>query len=100
MLSTVRRYKALVSGALSRCFPRTTAYLKSEDDALFRRWPKAAETGAGKREATAKPGAPRRKGKKATAEKRPQPTNLAVDAAHAVAQVSTRAKRWRSRLAR
>ena len=70
MLSTVRRYKALVSGALSRCFPRTTAYLKSEDDALFRRWPKAADTGAGKREATAKPGAPRRKGKKATAEKK------------------------------
>jgi DNA helicase-4 len=30
MLSAVRRYKLLVSGALARYFPRTTAYLKAE----------------------------------------------------------------------
>ncbi len=70
MLSTVRRYKALVSGALKRCFPRTTAYLKSEDDALFRRWP-AATDAAPRREAPAKKGV-RRQAKKTTSAKKPK----------------------------
>ncbi|MBS7660390.1 DEAD/DEAH box helicase [Pseudomonas lalucatii] len=33
MLSAVRRYKVLVSDALVRCFPRTTAYLRGESAA-------------------------------------------------------------------
>src|SRR5690606_30293123 len=39
MFSAVKRYKLLVSGALARCFPRTSAHLRSERGAvLFRRW--------------------------------------------------------------
>lgn len=42
MLSAVKRYKLLVSRALARCFPRTSAHLRSEEGAvLFRRWPVA-----------------------------------------------------------
>lgn len=41
MFSAVKRYKLLVSGALARCFPRTSAYLQSEEDLLVRRWPNA-----------------------------------------------------------
>ncbi|WP_044875413.1 DEAD/DEAH box helicase [Pseudomonas sp. LFM046] len=33
MLSAVRRYKALLSGALARYFPRTTEYLRAESEA-------------------------------------------------------------------
>ncbi|WP_265323099.1 UvrD-helicase domain-containing protein, partial [Pseudomonas aeruginosa] len=33
MLSAVRRYKSLLSSALARCFPRTTAYLQAEREA-------------------------------------------------------------------
>ncbi|MBT8769069.1 DEAD/DEAH box helicase [Metapseudomonas boanensis] len=33
MLSTVKRYKLLLSGALARYFPRTTAYLRAEREA-------------------------------------------------------------------
>ncbi|WP_339487484.1 DEAD/DEAH box helicase [Pseudomonas sp. EL_65y_Pfl2_R95] len=36
MLSTVKRYKLLLSGALSRYFPRTSAYLRAEDGQLLR----------------------------------------------------------------
>lgn len=39
MFSAVKRYKLLLSGALARCFPRTSAYVKSEDELLLRRWP-------------------------------------------------------------
>ena len=41
MFSAVKRYKLLVSGALARCFPRTSAYLQSEEELLVRRWPNA-----------------------------------------------------------
>lgn len=41
MLSAVKRYTLLVSKALARCFPRTSAYLQSEDELLLRRWPSA-----------------------------------------------------------
>ncbi|MDF5961558.1 hypothetical protein P4052_24015 [Pseudomonas aeruginosa] len=33
MLSAVRRYKSMLSSALARCFPRTTAYLQAEREA-------------------------------------------------------------------
>ena len=43
MLSAVKRYKLLVTGALTRCFPRTAEYLQSgTESALFRRWPQAS----------------------------------------------------------
>jgi DNA helicase IV len=48
MLSTVKRYKLLVSTALARCFPRTSAYVQSEDDLILRRWPDAGEKPSGK----------------------------------------------------
>ncbi|MUT72854.1 UvrD-helicase domain-containing protein [Stutzerimonas frequens] len=38
MLSAVKRYRALVAGVLQRCFPRTSAHLREEDELLFRRW--------------------------------------------------------------
>lgn len=41
MLSAVKRYKLLLSGALARCFPRTSAYVQSEEDLVLRRWPSA-----------------------------------------------------------
>ncbi|MCQ4315917.1 DNA helicase UvrD [Stutzerimonas zhaodongensis] len=43
MLSAVKRYKLLLSGALARCFPRTSAYVQSEEDLVLRRWPSAAD---------------------------------------------------------
>lgn len=43
MLSAVKRYKLLVTGALTRCFPRTAEYLQSgTESALFKRWPSDA----------------------------------------------------------
>jgi len=42
MLSAVKRYKVLLSGALARCFPRTSAHVKSEEELLLRRWPGAS----------------------------------------------------------
>ncbi|MCG6538801.1 ATP-dependent helicase [Pseudomonas sp. KSR10] len=56
MLSAVKRYKLLLSGALTRCFPRTSAYLQSEEELVLRRWP-SATTSTAKR-ATKKPGTP------------------------------------------
>jgi len=38
MFSAVKRYRALVAGVLQRCFPRTSAHLRDEDELLFRRW--------------------------------------------------------------
>ena len=49
MLSAVKRYKLLLSGALARCFPRTSAYLQSEDELVLRRWPSAATKQTAKR---------------------------------------------------
>src|SRR5690554_5672474 len=76
MFSAVKRYKLLVSGALARCFPRTSAHLRSEEGAvLFGRWP-GKETGTGakpkarktKTAAPKKPAQPRAKPRKPTAE--------------------------------
>ncbi|MFI8465068.1 UvrD-helicase domain-containing protein [Stutzerimonas kunmingensis] len=58
MLSAVKRYRALVAGVLQRCFPRTSAHLREEDELLFRRWGSAP----GK---TNKAAAAKRKGKSA-----------------------------------
>ncbi|MCQ2046064.1 DNA/RNA helicase [Stutzerimonas stutzeri] len=58
MLSAVKRYRALVAGVLQRCFPRTSAHLREEDELLFRRWGTAP--GKANKAATAK-----RKGKPA-----------------------------------
>ncbi len=49
MLSAVKRYKLLVSGALARYFPRTSAYLESEEELVLRRWPSAGSKQAAKR---------------------------------------------------
>ncbi|AYC32436.1 DNA helicase UvrD [Pseudomonas cavernae] len=51
MLSAVRRYKALLSGALARYFPRTTAYLRAERSAAgppSKAKARAKKAGAGK----------------------------------------------------
>jgi len=64
MLSAVKRYRALVAGVLQRCFPRTSAHLREEDELLFRRWGSAP----GK---TNKAAAAKRKGKSAS--QRPKP---------------------------
>ncbi len=55
MLSAVKRYKRLVSLTLARCFPRTSAYLQSEDELLLRRWPDARKPLAKAARKTAKP---------------------------------------------
>lgn len=55
MLSAVKRYKLLVSGALARCFPRTSAYLQSEDNLVLRPWPGAVPKQAGKRASKSSP---------------------------------------------
>ncbi|CAM5245790.1 DNA 3'-5' helicase II OS=Stutzerimonas stutzeri OX=316 GN=CXK95_10210 PE=4 SV=1 [Stutzerimonas stutzeri] len=38
MLAAVKRYTLLVAGTLARCFPRTAAHLRNEDELVFRRW--------------------------------------------------------------
>jgi superfamily I DNA/RNA helicase len=56
MLSAVKRYKLLVTGALTRCFPRTAEYLQSgTESALFRRWPDDAAASAAKAARKTKP---------------------------------------------
>ncbi len=62
MLSAVKRYRALVARVLQRCFPRTSAHLREEDELLFRRWGTAP--GKANKAATAK-----RKGKPAAKSK-------------------------------
>ena len=48
MLSAVKRYKLLVSSALARCFPRTSAYVQSEEELILRRWPDGRKPSSGK----------------------------------------------------
>lgn len=56
MLSAVKRYKLLVTGALTRCFPRTAEYLQSgTESALFRRWSSDAAAPAAKTLRKSKP---------------------------------------------
>ena len=89
MLSAVKRYRALVAGVLQRCFPRTSAHLREEDELLFRRWGTAP--GKANKAATAK-----RKGKpaaksKSTSEGPPRaaakPRKAAAQGIYAAAQL-------------
>ncbi|WP_313322788.1 DEAD/DEAH box helicase [Stutzerimonas nitrititolerans] len=86
MFSAVKRYKLLVSGALARCFPRTSAHLRSEQGAvLFRRWSavdaKQSIESVGKPKARAprKPSKPRAKPRKPASEGIYGPARMAVD---------------------
>jgi len=86
MLSAVKRYKLLVSSALARCFPRTSAYVRSEDDLLLRRWPNSPIKTVGK------PGKPSKNLKKAKSAPKPaRRTDTAASAAPKVAS-KTRTK--------
>src|SRR5690606_8174679 len=86
MLSAVKRYKLLVSGALARCFPRTSAHLRSEEGAvLFRRWSVAdakqsiESVGKPKARAPRKPSKPRAKPRKPASEGIYGPARMTVD---------------------
>ena len=74
MLSAVKRYKRLVSGALARCFPRTSAYVQSEEELILRRWPGSSPKQASKRVAkqTGKTPAAGRKAKQTEAPAKPR----------------------------
>ncbi|MET1076383.1 MAG: DEAD/DEAH box helicase [Pseudomonas sp.] len=63
MLAAVKRYKGLLSGALARYFPRTTAYLQAEREAQQRQVTPVPVT-QGKTRGRAQPGAPAAKRKK------------------------------------
>ncbi len=82
MLSAVKRYKLLVSSALARCFPRTSAYVQSEDDLILRRWPDAGVKSGGK---SGHPGKKVRKAKSAA-----KPTRLADTAASTAPKVASK----------
>lgn len=73
MLSAVKRYKRLLSGALARCFPRTSAYVKSEEDLVLRRWPSAKAKQSVKQIATRSKKQPARVPAKAS--RAPTPSN-------------------------
>lgn len=78
MLSAVKRYKLLVAGALTRCFPRTAEYLRSgTEPALFRRWPSDAATPAGKTLRKTKPKAKANDGTPTPAKPRVKPRKAA-----------------------
>lgn len=86
MLSAVKRYKLLVSGALARCFPRTSAHLRSEEGAvLFRRWSVAdakqsvEPVGKPKTRAPRKSSKPRAKPRKPASEGIYGPARMTVD---------------------
>src|SRR5690606_8623734 len=79
-------YKLLVSGALARCFPRTSAHLRSEEGAvLFRRWSVAdakqsiESVGKPKARAPRKPSKPRAKPRKPASEGIYGPARMTVD---------------------
>ncbi|BAP79526.1 helicase [Pseudomonas sp. MT-1] len=82
MLSAVKRYKLLVSSALARCFPRTSAYVQSEDDLILRRWPDAGVKSGGK---SGHPGKKVRKAKSAA-----KPTRRTDTAASAAPKVASK----------
>jgi superfamily I DNA/RNA helicase len=88
MLSAVERYKRLLSGALARYFPRTTAYLHAEREAgLPQKKPRArtkqagAAAGKGKAGAGKKPARSRAKPGQPVSTAIYGPVLLAVDAA-------------------
>ncbi|MFI8481624.1 UvrD-helicase domain-containing protein [Pseudomonas sp. NPDC078700] len=61
MLSTVKRYKLMLSGALGRYFPRTSAYLRDEDGQLLRH----PSSTTGKKSKAKNPAKPRKTAAKA-----------------------------------
>lgn len=88
MLTAVGRYKLLLSGALARYFPRTTAYLRAEREAgVSQKKPRSrtkkagAATGKGKAGAGKKPARPRGKPGPPASTAIYGPALLAVDAA-------------------
>ncbi len=89
MLSAVRRYRSLVAGVLKRCFPRTSAHLRDEDELLFRRWG-GAPGKANKAAASKRKGKPAAKSK-STSEGPPRaaakPRKAAVQGIYAAAQL-------------
>ena len=56
MLAAVKRYTLLVAGTLARCFPRTAAHLRNEDELVFRRWGKPVAAPAGGKAGKARKG--------------------------------------------
>ncbi|MCQ4303285.1 DNA helicase UvrD [Stutzerimonas frequens] len=89
MLSAVKRYRALVAGVLQRCFPRTSAHLREEDELLFRRWG-GAPGKANKAAASKRKGKPAAKSK-STSEGPPRaaakPRKAVVQGIYAAAQL-------------
>jgi DNA helicase-4 len=91
MLSAVKRYKSLLSGALLRYFPRTTAYLRAEGEtALLHPNPKrrvkktgaiAGKTSKSKTASATKPARPRAKSSKPASAGIYGPASMAVSAA-------------------
>lgn len=73
MLSAVKRYKLLVTGALARYFPRTTAYVESEDELVLRSWPGAASKQPSKRAVKQTGKAPLKVGRSVKAERVAEP---------------------------
>lgn len=89
MLSAVKRYKLLLSGALARYFPRTTAYLRSESEAASLqkkprpRVKKATATASNTNAASAKkPVSPRPKPSKPASEGIYGPSLMPIDEQH------------------
>lgn len=86
MLSAVKRYKLLVSKALARCFPRTSAHLRAEEGAvLFSRWATAnakktvKPEGKPKRQGTKRPQTSRAKPRKPTSEGIYGPAKMTIE---------------------
>ncbi|WP_313025982.1 DEAD/DEAH box helicase [Pseudomonas lopnurensis] len=84
MFSAVKRYTSLVTGALARCFPRTTAYLRDEDERVFRRWPDVGTQQGSGRAAKAKGKTNAKKPARKPAAKRRKP---AAEGIYATAQL-------------
>ena len=88
MLSAVKRYKRLLSSALARCFPRTSAYVQSEEDLLLRRWPDA-----GKKVPARTTGKPGRKPAKPAKTAGAKPKRMAAKSGSARASAPTQSRR-------
>ncbi|GAB6387511.1 UvrD-helicase domain-containing protein [Stutzerimonas marianensis] len=93
MLSAVKRYKRLVSSALARCFPRTSAYVRSEDDLILRRWPEARKQPAAtakkpRAKAAAKPARAGKAAPRAPDKPRVRPAKATSDGIYGPARLS------------
>ncbi|MFV0455014.1 MAG: UvrD-helicase domain-containing protein [Pseudomonas sp.] len=96
MLSAVKRYKLLVSGALARCFPRTSAHLRSEEGAvLFRRWSVTDAKQGVEPVGKSKARAPRKSSKPRTKPRKPASVGIYGPARMTVDNPQTQAMRLR-----